>query len=49
MYDLVAEDGDAKCAYCNDDDTSVSWNIMVHSVDQLSADDGVDGRPANAS
>lgn len=49
MDDLVAEEGDPKGAERNDKDTGESWDIVVDSIDELSTDNGVHGRPAETS
>ena len=46
MNDLVAEEGYEQRANSDDDDTCVAWNVIVHGVNHLSADNRVHGRPA---
>ena len=45
---LVSEQRYNECGDRNDQDTSKSWYITVHSVQQLGTDDGINRRPANA-
>ena len=46
VHDFVAEQGDDECCSCDDDNTSPAWNVGIHSVEDLSAYNDVDGRPA---
>ena len=43
--DFVAEEGHEPGADCDDDDAGVAWDVAVYGVEELGADDGVDGRP----
>ena len=49
MDDLVAEKRDEECACCNDDNTSIARDVVINRIQQLRANDGVHGGPANAS
>jgi hypothetical protein len=48
VNDLVAKKGDQEGACCNDDDPGVSRHVRVDGVDELCADNDVDGRPSQA-
>ena len=48
MHHFVAEKSDEERAGSNDDDPGIAWHVGVHSVDQLSTDNDIDGRPADA-
>ena len=43
VNDLVTEEGDEKGANGNNDNASPARDVLVHSVNKLSADNGVDG------
>ena len=47
VHNLVAEERDEEGACCDYDDAGPAWYVAVHGVDQLSAHDDVDGRPAH--
>lgn len=49
MHDLVAEERDQECANGDDDDSDRTDDVVVHGIDELSSDDAVDARPADAS
>ena len=46
--DLVAEQCHDQGRRRDDDNARVAWNIVVHRIQQLCADDDIDGRPADA-
>jgi hypothetical protein len=48
VHNLVAKEGYHQSADSDDDDAGESRHIVVHGIDQLCADDGVDGGPAEA-
>lgn len=48
MHDFVAEERDEEGAYGDDDDACVARDIIVDRVDELSANNDVDRRPADA-
>jgi hypothetical protein len=48
VHDFVAEKGYQKCADGNDDDAGVARDVVIDGVDELGADDGVDGGPTDA-
>lgn len=49
MYNLVAEKGDDEGAGSNDDDSCITRDATIDSVDQLRADNDIDSGPAKAS
>ena len=48
MHDFVAEEGDEEGRCGDDDDTGVAGDGVVDRVQELGADDDVDGGPADA-
>ena len=42
MYYLVTEKCDKEGTYGNNDDSSVSWNIVIDSVDELGTNNDID-------
>lgn len=48
MHHLVPKQRNQECRSCNHDNARPAWHIMVDSVEELSADDCVDCRPADA-
>jgi hypothetical protein len=48
VHDLVAKGGDAERADGDDDDANGAFDVAVDCLDELGADDRVDGRPADA-
>lgn len=48
MHHLVPEQRDEKRAGSDDDDARVPRHVSIHRIDQLSAHNDVDSRPANA-
>ena len=48
VHDFVAEGGDAEGADGDDDNADGAFDVAVDCLDELGADDRVDGRPADA-
>lgn len=48
MDDLVAKQRHDKGRRRDDDDARISWDIVVHRIQQLCAHNHIDGRPADA-
>ena len=48
VHDLVAEEGYQEGAHGDDEDACPPWDVVVDGVDELRADDAVDGAPADA-
>lgn len=46
--DLVAKQCNDEGHRRDDDDARISWNIAVHRIQQLCANNHIDGRPADA-
>jgi hypothetical protein len=46
--DLVSEQRYNECADRDDEYTSKTWHITIHSIQQLGTNDGINRRPANA-
>lgn len=47
MDNLVTEQADGKSADCNDDDSDSTIHVVVDSIDELCANDGINGTPAD--
>lgn len=48
VHNLIPKQCHQERAHCDDNNSSIPWNVIVHSIEQLRTDNGVDGRPANA-
>ena len=49
MHDFVAKHGYDKSPCCDNDDACPSRHVVIDGMDQLSPNNHIDGRPANAS